>query len=182
MYDTLLVRHCAPTLAGLKTGCLFSCPFPCREDMRACLRGWNAQFKGKGLHTLPVHCHEGRTLIYVYRSSALLRDLHSKPVALLLRGRGYPLPCPERCIAHLMKQLSHAPTFPHEIGLFLGYPPEDVLGFIRDPSACKYSGCWKVYADVRAARMLFAAYRSCTQTYCARLASGAGLEQLVAAQ
>lgn len=182
MYNALLVRHCAPTLAGLKTGCLFSCPFPCREDMRTCLRGWNAQLKGKGLHVLPVHCHRDRTLIYVYRSSALLRDLHSDPVTRLLRELGYPLPCPERCIAHLMKRLSRAPTFPHEIGLFLGYPPEDVLGFIRDPAACKYSGCWKVYADVSSARTLFAAYRSCTRTCCARLASGASLDRLAVGQ
>lgn len=53
-------------------------------------------------------------------------------------------------------KLQSAPDFPHEIGLFLGYPAEDVKGFIENKAACsKCSGCWKVYGDEQAARILF---------------------------
>lgn len=181
MYDALLVRHCAPTLAGLKTGALFSCPFPCPEDMRACLRRWNLQFYAAGLHVLPLRTHMGRTLVYVYRAQDLLHDLNAEQSKPLLQDRRYPLPSPQRCIAHLMKRLTDA-AFPHEIGLFLGYPPEDVRGFIQNPTVCKYSGCWKVYGDVSTARSLFDAYRSCTHSCCVQLALGTGLEQLIKAQ
>ncbi|MBR2934486.1 MAG: DUF3793 family protein [Oscillospiraceae bacterium] len=181
MYDALLVRHCAPTLAGLKTGSLFSCSFAQPKEMHSCLRHWNGQLYGKGLHVLPLCRRKGRTLIYLYRSSALLSDFNCKQTAQLLKQRHYPLPCPERCIAHLIKQLAHGVSFPHEIGLFLGYPPEDVLGFIRNPAACKFSGCWKVYGDVPTAQTCFDAYRKCTQTCCALLALGVGLEQLATA-
>ena len=46
--------------------------------------------------------------------------------------------------------------FPHEIGLFLSYPPEDVLGFILN-KACNHKciGCWKVYGDEQAAKTSF---------------------------
>lgn len=53
-------------------------------------------------------------------------------------------------------------AFPHEIGLFLGYPPEDVEGFRlhrgRDYKLC---GCWKVYSDVEGARQCFRRYARC---------------------
>ena len=41
-------------------------------------------------------------------------------------------------------------SFPHEIGLFLGYPAEDVAGFIshKGHDFC-YSGYWKVYVHER---------------------------------
>ena len=51
---------------------------------------------------------------------------------------------PEQCLARLIERLKDADEFPHEIGLFLGYPPEDVEGFIQEPNGQKYTGIWKV--------------------------------------
>jgi hypothetical protein len=46
--------------------------------------------------------------------------------------------------------------FPHEIGVFLGYPAEDVLGFIinegRNYVCCRH---WKVYHDIERAQEMF---------------------------
>jgi len=50
-------------------------------------------------------------------------------------------------------------SFPHELGLLLGYPPEDVEGFIRHQgrnSLC--TGYWKVYADKEGKQRLFEKY------------------------
>ena len=61
--------------------------------------------------------------------------------------------------AHLQDRpastLSGSCAFPHEIGLFLGYPFEDVMGFIENKGEnylC--SGCWKVYSCEQDARVL----------------------------
>ena len=178
MYDALLVRHCAPTLAGLKTGSLFSCAFGCPEEMHTCLLRWNRLLSRQGVRTLPLLTRKGRTLIYIYRPLALGNDFGNAQTTQLLRERHYPLPCPARCISFLMNRLKHSPVFPHEIGLFLGYPPEDVLGFIRAPDSRKFSGCWKVYGDVPSAQTRFDAYRKCTQSYRTLIAHGIGLEQL----
>ena len=70
--------------------------------------------------------------------------------------------------------------FPHEIGLFLGYPPADVEGFIKSPNEgfCEV-GYWKVYSDAEKARSVFRRYKQCTEEYGRMLRSGRTLEQLV---
>ena len=50
-------------------------------------------------------------------------------------------------------RLRRESDFPHEVGLFLGYPPRDVEGFIREKARrAKCTGAWKVYGDEEAAR------------------------------
>ena len=178
MLESLLVRHGAPTLAGLKTGALFSAVFSSQQEMLRSLLYWNRCLFPKGLRLLPLQEQRGRTLIYLYRLSALSRDLRQPHTGVLLMERGYPCPHPERCILHLRQRLATAGPFPHEIGLFLGYPPEDVRGFIQNPTACKYSGCWKVYGNAQAARLLFARFRACCHTYEQNLVCGIGPEHL----
>lgn len=73
--------------------------------------------------------------------------------------------------------------FPHEIGLFLSYPPEDVKGFINHRAGgFKCAGLWKVYGDEEKARSLFEKYKKCTEIYCALWQSGLKLEQLAVAE
>ena len=49
--------------------------------------------------------------------------------------------------------------YPHEMGIFLGYPLEDVRGFIRhEGKESRYTGYWKVYGDVTQAKQIFQAY------------------------
>lgn len=178
MLEPLLVRYGAPTLAGLKAGSLFSVLFSEQSAMLESFLYWNRRLLPKGLHLLPLGDCRGRTLLYLYRRSALSRDLRHPHAKALLTQRGYPCPDPERCILHLRQQLTAGGAFPHEIGLFLGYPPEDVRGFLRDPTACSYSGCWKVYGNADAARLLFARFRACCHTYAKALDLGISPEQL----
>ena len=53
MSEELIVRHGAPTLAGLKTGSLFSCPFAGEQAMQRCLRWWNHALAPNGLRAVP---------------------------------------------------------------------------------------------------------------------------------
>ena len=182
MCEELMVRHGAPTLAGLKTGSLFRCPFAGEKEMQDIVRQWNLRLASKGLRLLPLRWQKGRALLYLYRPARLARDLQCPEARALLAPRGYCCDEPTRCVGRLMQRLRQAEEFPHEIGLFLSYPPEDVRGFIQSP-ACGYKcvGCWKVYGDTRAARKTFGQYRRCTQCYQARLARGTALERLAVA-
>lgn len=48
---------------------------------------------------------------------------------------------------------------PHEIGIFLGYPVEDVAMFIDCPNKkCKMIGYWKVYHNIEEAKKTFTKY------------------------
>ena len=65
------------------------------------------------------------------------------------------------------------------MGLFLGYPPEDVAAFCRHRGRdFKVCGCWKVYCDVEGALRCFRRYRRCREALCRRLEEGKALTQL----
>ena len=182
MSDELIVRHCSPTLAGMKTGNLFTCLFESDVEMRTSMRHWNQKFRKKGLRVLPLRYCNGRALIYMYRPARLSQDLQHATACRLLQERGYTSAAADRCVVHLKKRINECEKFPHEIGLFLGYPPEDVCGFIENkPGSCKYVGCWKVYGDTEAAKKIFAKYKKCTAVYCAKLARGKSIDRLAVA-
>ena len=179
MPEDLVVRYCAPTLAGIKTGSLFSCGFTSREELRADIRGLNRTLAPKGLRAVPLRCSGNRALIYLFRPISLGRDLSHADAACLLRRAGYESTKSGHCILRLMERLSRQEDFPHEIGLFLGYPPEDVRGFIENGARnFKCQGCWKVYGDEDAAKKRFAQYQKCTAVYCRHWNHGKTIAQL----
>jgi hypothetical protein len=64
----------------------------------------------------------------------------------------------------LRQKFEEFPQFPHEVGLFLGYPPDDVLGFMKHKGQnYKLNGCWKVYGNVDKAKTDFRCYEVCRQ-------------------
>lgn len=179
MTEQQIVRNCAPTLAGMKTGSMFTCPYRDKQILLAFTRQFNIQYRAKGLRMIPLRFSEEKALLYVYRPSKLSEDL-SKPFAVdLLKNQGYDTKSCQSCIVQLIRKLQGTKDFPHEVGLFLGYPPEDVLGFIEQgPCGCKCSGCWKVYHDVEGAKKTFAKYKKCTSVYCDRHARGVSMSRL----
>ena len=121
-------------------------------------------------------------LLYLYRPCDLERDLQDRLATEILQHAGYACTGSEQCLMQLIERLRAYDEFPHEIGLFLSYPPEDVKGFIEHHAAdFKYAGLWKVYGDERQARQTFAKYKKCTQVYCERWQSGSGLDKLAVA-
>lgn len=174
----MLVRNCAPTLAGIKTGNMFSCPFEDEQKLRACVRGLNLSLREKGLRVIPLRYKNGNALIYVYRPAFLTRDLMDRDASRILKRFGYGDASADTCVSKLKKRLDESEEFPHEIGLFLGYPPEDVNGFMYNRGGCKYSGLWKVYGDVEKAKNLFSKYKRCTASYCALHKMGKSIDCL----
>lgn len=82
-----------------------------------------------------------------------------------------------------MKSLSEGREFPHEIGLFLGYPIEDVKGFIENKAECaKCVGCWKVYGDEEKAQKAFDKYKKCERVYRQQWSNGRPLVKLTVAR
>ena len=178
MSDETVIRCCAPTLAAIKTGSLFNCPFASREEMTASLRSINSSLLPKGVCALPLRDEGGKALIYLYRPAMLEADLRHPVAADILEDAGYPKGSANGRIAWLIRRLRESETFPHEIGLFLGYPAVDVRGFIRH-GECKCTGLWKVYeSDTDQAQRIFARCRHCTQAYLQRNREGWSLSRL----
>lgn len=182
MSEELLVRHGAPTLAGLKTANLFTCPCDSKQEILSFVRRQNSRLQCKGLRMIPLRFSDDKALLYLYRPGKLSADLSNAEAEALLTARGYDLSSCDRCVVQLMRRLRQSQDFPHEIGLFLGYPAEDVRGFIENSAkGCKCVGCWKVYGDEAAARKKFAQYKKCTRVYCQRFAQIHDIERLTVA-
>lgn len=186
-----LVMFCSPTLAGLKTGSLFNCTYKLQDDgaplareaVISEFRELNQDLNPKGLRVIPLLLRQKSVLTYMYRPTELEKDFRDPAVRALLDELGYEGLGTEQCITRLQERLNdREKEFPHEIGLFLGYPVEDVRGFIEQGSdRFKCNGCWKVYGDERAAKELFCKYDRCTACYLNQLAAGTDLCKLAVA-
>lgn len=141
-------------------------------------------------------------LVYVYRPRELAVYLVDRRAAYPLEMEGYRIGNLEACLDELSRRLQNRSNaavkrandeskpcpcsnrvcrseFPHEIGFFLGYPYEDVIGFIenRGQNYLEF-GPWKVYANQSQARRTFARYRRCARIYARAYRSGQSLRRL----
>ncbi len=180
MPDNIIVENCSPTLAGIKTGNIFAVDRSLITDINEELRELNQCFTGKGLRAIPLKISEKSVLIYLYRPDRLKADLSCKEAREILLEKGYRCDSVEGDIVHLISQICNQPSFPHEIGLFLGYPPVDVKGFMEDTrKGVKCVGYWKVYGDKEKAEKTFSNYRKCTEVYKKCLSGGRHLSQMI---
>ncbi len=177
MSEETIVRFCAPTLAKMKAGSLFSCRFASWADLVREVRALNVSLVRKGLRVIPLRFRAGTGLIYVFRPDELSRALACPIARGLLKREGYETLHAGPCLKRLARRLREGDAFPHEIGLFLGYPGRDVEGFMERREA-KMCGYWKVYGDVPEAKRTFERMRRCTDAYLERLRGGVRLEQL----
>ena len=166
-------RHCGVTFAGLKIASLVSL----RKGEEDVIQTLSRRFAGKGFAFILLREDEERLLVYICHRARLTKYLFSPDVRAFLARFGYEYGSAEEALEQLKCRMKG--EFPHEIGIFLGYPVEDVRGFIanegRNFKAC---GAWKVYGDGERAAGLFESYRRCTEYFCAMIERGARIVQL----
>lgn len=176
-----LVRYCSPTLAGIKIGSLFSCRYEDVMDLLDFVETQERLLAPKGVHMVLVKMCNGFALIYVYRLQQLEQLLADPRIQSFLRRYGYSRFDTESCLALLKKRLLDD-DFPHEVGIFLGYPLEDVQAFIVNKGAnCPCVGTWKAYTNLAEAQRIFRSYQKCTQIYCQRFWEGVDIARLTVA-
>lgn len=184
-FESTLVEHCAPTLAGIKAASLFRyCPQD-RNQFAAQFRRCRMWFTTKGLELRVVKgCRKtGACLIYLYRRGALEALLAQPEIQSYLSSLNYAVcETSDTMLRQLSRRLCLEQNFPHEIGVFLDYPLEDVKGFVEHKGE-HYTcvGPWKAYGDPEKAKHRFASYRQCTQCLKGRYAGGTPITQLIVA-
>ena len=182
-FDLLLAEHGAPVLAGIKTANLITCRRAWYPDLPELLKTYQAVFHDRGVRFRILCACDYRFLLLIYRPERLLNDLASQEARTLLMQNGYPMEEGlDALLEHLSERIMTNREFPHEIGLFLGYPVEDVRGFIEQRGRdCKLSGYWKVYGDAQAARRLFHQFDRCRDTARGYIERGMTILELFAA-
>jgi hypothetical protein len=118
--------------------------------------------KESGLKVMELTAKSDRLLLLIYHDQALRDLLAQKKVAAVLGRTGYRQPTDlELALGELRRRMG-GNTFPHEIGVFLGYPLKDVVGFLgwtRLPFSCQ--GPWKIFGEPGESLRLAETHRHC---------------------
>ncbi len=178
-YDLLF--YCAPTLASVKLGSLFTVKYDSVPQLELKIKEKNQLLEGKGVYIRILKWMERTALIYVYRESQLKTSLKSEEIRDFLREFGYEDFSLEMVLKKLEEDLLDK-DFPHHIGVFLGYPLADIRGFIQHRGKnCCCTGVWKVYHDQKQAEKTFSQYKKCVKVYLERYAQGVDFNRLIVA-
>ena len=143
---------------------------------------WGGVLYSSGIRFFVLKEDEKSALVYVYRAGALGKILEDARVRSFLKKCGYTDFSTEAVLKKLKERFSQGGDFPHEIGIFLGYPLGDVIGFIQNSGKnCKCTGCWKVYCDECSAKKTFDKFKKCTEVYTRLWSQGRTVLQLTVA-
>jgi hypothetical protein len=174
-----MINQCCPVFMGIKPAALF--PLRTGGEIRPCgLDGETApcldclsSLLPRNISFFVLRTGADHLLIFLYEKNLLEKTLSCDAIRRLLSDFGYPVAIPAAFsifrVLEYLKTRFMKNEFPHEVGLFLGYPPEDVAGFMQHKGQnYKLCGYWKVYGDVERAKMLFRQYdicRTCMERY-----------------
>ncbi|MCD8052940.1 MAG: DUF3793 family protein [Lachnospiraceae bacterium] len=174
-----LVMQCAPLITGLKMSNLLMIPRACEAEVKSLLRDTE-------LSWFTLRCTSRKTVMLLYRERELREYLESPAVREILKEAGYH----EFTFRGTLREMRERyrsnrqgeSAFPHEMGVFLGYPVSDVRGFIeKDGQDFLYSGYWKVYEGVEEKKRIFRGYETARDTLIELLSGGLTLSELLTA-
>lgn len=152
----LIASQCAPVLLGIKASNLIT------------LSGEGISL-GKSLlgalpfESFPLYEDERQCVLLVYNSARMNGYIRRSDCAGFLRESGYGDLTGNRMLMRLKARFTRyyvgQGEFPHELGIFLEYPPGDVRGFIENKGKNSLvTGYWKVYGNREQAERTFQEY------------------------
>jgi hypothetical protein len=144
-----------PVIGGIKPAAMVRIP---RDGMDRSLDVWGEEIcQTLDLSVLPLRESAAGVLVLLYRRRLLRKTLVGAS-GRYLGAFSYPVKTGiDKCLEKLQDRFSGSEQFPHEVGIFLGYPLEDVISFSSGKVgafACR--GYWKVYHRPEKAERTFA--------------------------
>lgn len=173
-----LILQCAPLFKGYKVACIVNMR---REDMRT----MHMILDGTGISYRALSYCKGKYLVLLYRQTKLVEYLKKTEVQSFLNSYGYKESSLSKVLERLSRRVQeHSRNhleFPHEIGIFLNYPLEDVRGFIEHKGQDSLlSGYWKVYHDPEQAKYIFGTYDQAKDCAVNEFLEGKTIREIVA--
>lgn len=174
-----LVLQCAPFLKGLKAACVINLETALCQELAG-------TFKNTDISYALLTQGKRSCLVLFYRKIELAEYLMVKEVRMFLLEYGYSSFGVEEVLSRLKDNLSvylgNEAEFPHEMGVILGYPVTDVIGFIENSGQnYLFSGYWKVYSDLGKAQMTFGMYDYARTCAVNEFVAGKPIERIVCA-
>lgn len=176
-FDMMLGKYCGPALAGIKPANMICVKKERLPLFKTLLKDYNNNMNRYDIYFSVINETETCYILLVYRRTKLMMHLNNLLVKEQLIADGYPNTnnLAEQ-INMLRKRFVDSSTPPDEIGLFLGYPMEDVLGFKENRGkGCLMAKYWKVYANVNETQKLFDRYDRCKAALINRISRGVSI-------
>ena len=175
--EVKIANQCAPVLAGVKPSNMLVLE---NKHIRDVVR----VLEGTGLSWRCLYAGEEKNIWLLYRKEAMEETVLGKEQMLFLRQLGYEEDTLERMLIKFSQRFRQYRKdknlpFPHEMGVFLGYPMADVKGFIKyEGKNYLYCGYWKVYENVEERKELFRTYEEIRKVFVEEARKGKNLWQI----
>ena len=185
-FEEIFIEHCAPLLAGIKISNLFSVKYEDYNELYEKIIILNQTLNKKDIYIRIIKKFNSSNsfyLIFAYRKTKLSERITEKLIKVFLKDYGY-----SNCkslndyLCILTEKLNSSEAFPHEIGIFLGYPLNDVIIFIKEKGKNFVScGIWKTYSNKNHYEKVFSIYKRCKDLYTQLYRKGHTIERLALA-
>lgn len=175
--ESQIALQCAPVISGLKTSNLLIVNKKNHLMVMQIFRGTEVSCK-------MLHMSEDKTYFLIYRVRELTEYLDQYEVSVMMEVLGYR----EMDLHSVLQEFSRRystymkdkSTFPHEMGLLLGYPLEDVIGFIENNGQdFLYVGYWKVYGEMERQKELFERFDEAKAAIMRMVLQGTGISNII---
>ena len=169
-------NHCGPVLKGIKISNIMTAEKGAWRRLQRALRG-------SSILCVLLAVHREREILLLYRYGGLKNHLEKVQVREFLISCGYDDMAVASVLIRLRSRYARyvlsGQGFPHELGVILEYPVEDVRGFIENRGKNflmeKY---WKVYHDREQALVTFALYDQARETAMGEVIAGYPLHEV----
>ena len=175
--NTQVALQCSPLLTGIKISNLLITNCENEHLVRQLFK--NTLFSAE-----MIYKSDKRIKFLIFQEDKLVDYLSGKEENALLNFLGYnEMNLPEifaEFSNRFTRYMENRENFPHEMGLFLEYPVDDVIGFI-DNQGKKYLhiGYWKVYGNLQKALETFERYNVAKENIVRMLAQGVTIERIM---
>lgn len=152
MLNEIIIEHCYPTLSNLKIANMVNVDI--YDTIYQDIIKLNEELSKYNFSLIILKQSNKKLLLYLLNLN-LIENYNDEKLKNALKSYGYPTDNFNNSITFLKQRLLQN-EFPHEIGFFLGYPYDDVLGFINCNGKNEiFTGKWKVYSNVDKAKYTF---------------------------
>jgi len=175
--NTQVALQCSPLLTGIKISNLLITNCENEHLVRQLFK--NTLFSAE-----MIYKSDKRIKFLIFQEDKLVDYLSGKEENALLNFLGYnEMNLPEifaEFSNRFTRYMENRENFPHEMGLFLEYPVDDVIGFM-DNQGKKYLhiGYWKVYGNLQKALETFERYNVAKENIVRMLAQGVTIERIM---
>lgn len=167
--------QCAPVLAGVKPSNILTLKNISEQEVADSLKEMGISYN--------MLCDSGARKVWlIYRREEILKIIEKEEYRTFLNTLGYQNFALDEMLRILNLRFEgyqkQCAEFPHELGIFLGYPLADVKGFIEHKGKdFLYQGYWKVYGDVEECKRMFSIYNVVKEEFIREMRAGKDLWQ-----